>query len=123
MGQNKDTIICCVIPIERNTRMKQISIGISDYKTIIDKNAFYIDKTLLIKELDESGAGIVLFPRPRRFGKTLNLSMLQYFYEKTSVDHSYLFEKSAIWQHEKYRSEQGQWPIIPNANQTTDCSC
>ncbi len=92
--------------------MKQILIGISDYKTLIDKNTFYIDKTLLIKEIQEAGAGVILFPRPRRFGKTLNLSMLQYFYERTPQNHMYLFENTAIWQEEHYRKHQGIYPVI-----------
>lgn len=92
--------------------MKPIFIGTSDYKKIIDNGGFYIDKTLLIKEIAETNAEVLLFPRPRRFGKTLNLSMLQYFYERTAQNHLYLFKDMAIWQEEKYRSEQGTWPVI-----------
>ena len=77
--------------------MKSIMIGSSDYKKIIDNNGFYIDKTLLVKELTDLNIEVVLFPRPRRFGKTLNLSMLQYFYERTPKSHTYLFESMAIW--------------------------
>jgi len=58
---------------------KTIQIGTSDFKELIDRNNYYIDKSLLIKEFIENGADIILTPRPRRFGKTLNLSMLRYF--------------------------------------------
>ncbi len=92
--------------------MKPILVGSNDYKKIIDNNGFYIDKTLLIKEINEISAEVFLFPRPRRFGKTLNLSMLQHFYEKTLESTQYLFESMAIWKEEKYRKEQGQWPVI-----------
>ncbi len=94
------------------SRMKSIWTGSSDFKKIIDSDSFYVDKTLLIKELDEIKAEVFLFPRPRRFGKTLNLSMLKYFYEKSLGSTHYLFESTAIWKEEKYRKEQGQWPVI-----------
>jgi hypothetical protein len=61
--------------------MKRSPIGISDYKEIIEGDYYYVDKTLLIKELVEIGGKVTLLPRPRRFGKTLNLSMLKYFFE------------------------------------------
>jgi len=92
--------------------MKKIPLGKSNYKDIIDNECLYIDKTLLIKELMDLGSGVVLIPRPRRFGKTLNLSTLKYFFEKTEVDHSYLFEDKLIWKEEKYRPMQGQYPVI-----------
>lgn len=61
---------------------KRLPIGISDFKTIIEKKYAYIDKTLLIEELLDKGAQVMLIPRLRRFGKMLNLSMLRYFFEK-----------------------------------------
>jgi len=61
--------------------MKKLPIGVSDFKKIIEKDYYYVDKTLLIKEVIDSGDTILLLPRPRRFGKTLNLSMLKYFYD------------------------------------------
>ncbi|MCP4215734.1 MAG: AAA family ATPase, partial [bacterium] len=60
--------------------MKKLPVGISDFKKIISQNYYYVDKTLLIKEIIDKGDDILLVPRPRRFGKTLNLSMLKYFY-------------------------------------------
>jgi Predicted AAA-ATPase len=59
--------------------MKKLPIGISDYKKVIENNYYYVDKTLLIKELLEISADVILITRPRRFGKTLNFSMLKYF--------------------------------------------
>ena len=56
--------------------MKKLPLGISDFKELIDEGYYYVDKTMLIDELKRVSAQVVLFPRPRRFGKTLNLSML-----------------------------------------------
>jgi len=92
--------------------MKNLPIGISDFKEVIDDNYYYVDKTLLVKEIKEASAKILLFPRPRRFGKTLNMSMLKYFFEKTTVSNSYLFENTKIWQHKEYKELQGNYPVI-----------
>ena len=94
---------------------KVIPIGIDDYKKLIEGNYYYVDKTLLIKELLDNCAEVNLFTRPRRFGKTLNLSMLRYFFEK-SVDGTsckYLFEDKKI-QNEigEYREYQEKFPVI-----------
>lgn len=91
---------------------KLLPIGISDFKEIIEKNFTYIDKTLLVQEIFEQGAKVLLIPRPRRFGKTLNLSMLRYFFEKTEKDLSYLFHNLNIWKISKYRELQGKFPIL-----------
>jgi hypothetical protein len=92
--------------------MKKLPIGISDYKNLIENNCYYVDKTLLIKELLATAKAVTLIPRPRRFGKTLNLSMLRYFFEKTEVSNSHLFTDKTIWQNEECREEQGQYPVI-----------
>ena len=91
--------------------MRLLPTGISDYKEIIEKNCSYVDKTLLIEEVLVLGTKVILIPRPRRFGKTSNLSMLKYFFEKTDQDHSFLFQNFKIWKTEK-RKEQGQYPVI-----------
>ena len=91
--------------------MRQLPTGISDYKEIIEKNCSYIDKTLLIEEVLVLGTKVILLPRPRRFGKTSNLSMLKYFFEKTDQDHSPLFQNFKIWKTEQSK-EQGQYPVI-----------
>ncbi len=97
------------------TRPLPIPIGVDDYKKLIDKGSVYIDKTLFIKEFWEDGSEIILTPRPRRFGKTLNLSMLKYFFEhQNSQEEStaYLFEKTNIWKDPKYQKLQGKFPVI-----------
>lgn len=91
---------------------KPLPIGISDFKRLIDGGYAYIDKTLLIAEVIEKGTHVALIPRPRRFGKTLNLSMLRYFFEKGEEDTSYLFQDLLIWKNEKYRAMQGKFPVI-----------
>ncbi len=93
--------------------MKQLPIGKSDFKKVIDGNYYYIDKSLFIKEVIDADAEILLFPRPRRFGKTLNLSMLRYFFDCNEKDGHKFFENLAIWQvGEKYREWQGKYPVV-----------
>ena len=70
---------------------KKLPIGISNFKEIIENSYYYVDKTLLIKELLDDGSKVVLLARPRRFGKTINMSMLKYYFEKTDKSNSYLF--------------------------------
>lgn len=95
------------------TEFKPIPIGYEDFKEIIDKECYYVDKTLMIKELIDSRSKINLYTRPRRFGKTLNISMLQRFYEKTEESNAYLFDGLNISKAgEKYMSHQGQYPVI-----------
>ena len=89
---------------------KSIPIGMEDFKEVIDKNCYLVDKTLLIKDILDGGAKVTLFTRPRRFGKTLNMSMLRRFFEKTEEDHSYLFNGLAITKTgDKYQSHMGQY--------------
>lgn len=92
--------------------MKKIPIGISDFETIIENNYYYVDKTLLIEELLERKGQVTLAPRPRRFGKTLNLSMIQYFFEKNIRPKASLFENLAISYRPECMKEQGQYPVI-----------
>ena len=81
---------------------KKISIGMEDFKEIIDKNGYFVDKTLMIRELIESNAKVTLFTRPRRFGKTLNQSMIRRFFEDEinergeKNDNGYLFDGLAV---------------------------
>lgn len=92
---------------------KAIPIGIEDFKEIIDRNCYLVDKTLLIKDILDVGVKVTLFTRPRRFGKTLNMSMLKRYFEKTKEDNSYLFEELKIFEAgEKYRQYMGQYAII-----------
>ncbi len=96
----------------KNRTKKPLPIGISDFKKLIDGGYTYVDKTLLVQEIIEKGTEVALIPRPRRFGKTLNLSMLRYFFEKNEEDTSYLFKDLNIWKNEKYRAMQGQFPVV-----------
>ena len=104
--------------------MKPLPIGVDDFKKLIDENYYYVDKTLLIKELLDNKGEVNLFTRPRRFGKTLNMSMLQYFFEKTEEDNSYLFNGLKIMNESKeYLNYMGKYPVInlslKSAKQTT----
>ena len=92
---------------------KAIPIGISDFKEFNRRNYYYVDKSILIKDILDNRAYVSLFTRPRRFGKTLNLSMIKYFFEKTEEDNSYLFENLKIWEAgERYIDHQGKYPVI-----------
>ena len=92
---------------------KAIPIGISDFKEFNRRNYYYVDKSILIKDILDNRAYVSLFTRPRRFGKTLNLSMIKYFFEKTKEDNSYLFENLKIWEAgERYIDHQGKYPVI-----------
>jgi len=93
--------------------MQKLPVGLSDFKKVIAGNYYYVDKSLLIKEVIDQGGEVLLLPRPRRFGKTLNLSMLRYFFEKTADDNSRLFRHLQIWQAgEEYTGKQGKYPVI-----------
>lgn len=98
--------------------MKRLPIGLSDYKKLIDDNCYYVDKTLFIEELWRRGGAVTLIPRPRRFGKTLNMSTLKYFFEKSYTQendphpHAYLFEDKKIWELAPMRALQGKFPVI-----------
>ncbi|HBL98086.1 TPA: AAA family ATPase [Candidatus Dependentiae bacterium] len=93
---------------------KYVSIGIDDFKELIEENYYFADKSLLIKELLDSKAKVTLIPRPRRFGKTLNMSMLRHFFEKVDLNHSrrHLFNGLKIEQHPNCMEHQGKYPVI-----------
>ena len=89
-----------------------IAIGIQDFATIMENNYFYIDKTSFLKEWWDSGDSVTLITRPRRFGKTLTMSMAEQFFSRKYANRSDLFEKLNIWKEEKYRNLQGTYPVI-----------
>ncbi|MBP5198492.1 MAG: AAA family ATPase, partial [Lachnospiraceae bacterium] len=91
---------------------RTISIGAQDYASIIEKNCFYVDKTSFIREWWESEDAVTLITRPRRFGKTLNMSMLNYFFSNKYADRGDLFESLDIWKEKEYRKIQGTYPVI-----------
>ncbi len=93
--------------------LKPLPIGVDNFGKLITRDYYYIDKTLLIKDLLDNKADVNLFTRPRRFGKTLNMSMLQYYFEKREKNNSYLFENLNIMEAgEEYVSHMGQYPVI-----------
>lgn len=92
---------------------KPLPIGIDNFEKMINQGYYYVDKTLIIKELIDKKGEINLFTRPRRFGKTLNMSMFQYFFEKNDTDNSYLFDNLSIMKESKqYLSHMGKYPVI-----------
>ncbi len=102
-----------------DTIKKKISIGVEDFKRIIDKNGYFVDKTLMIQKLIESEAMVTLFTRPRRFGKTLNQFMIRRFFEDEitekgeKVDNGYLFDGLKITEcGEEIMKHSQQYPVI-----------
>lgn len=92
--------------------MRTVSIGNQRFDAIRERNCFYIDKTGFIKEWWESEDEVTLITRPRRFGKTLNMNMLECFFSNRYENRGDLFEGLSIWQEEKYRKLQGTYPVI-----------
>ena len=92
--------------------MKRLAIGVSDFKKIIEGDFYYFDKTKLIEEIINDGSEVKLFARPRRFGKTLNMSMLKYFFDiENKEENKKLFKDLYIEKTEAFK-EQGQYPVI-----------
>lgn len=91
---------------------RTVAIGIQDFGDLIQKKYFYIDKTSFIKEWWESGDSVTLITRPRRFGKTLNMSMVEQFFSVKYAGRGELFEGLSIWENEEYRNLQGTYPVI-----------
>ncbi len=91
---------------------RTVAIGVQSFSDFIENNYFYIDKTDFIKEWWESGDSVTLINRPRRFGKTLNMNMLECFFSNKYKGRSDLFEGLKIWKEEKFRQIQGTYPVI-----------
>ena len=91
---------------------RTVGIGIQDFTELREGNYFYIDKTNFIKEWWESGDSVTLITRPRRFGKTINMSMVEQFFSVDYADRGDLFEGLSIWEEEKYQQLQGTYPVI-----------
>ncbi len=91
---------------------RTVAIGVQDFETIVSNNYFYIDKTDFIREWWENGDSVTLITRPRRFGKTLNMNMVEKFFSLEYAGRSDLFENLNIWKEEKYRKLQGTYPVI-----------
>ena len=94
-------------------KKKILPIGIDDFKQMIEGQYYYVDKTLFIKELLDMKGKVTLFTRPRRFGKTLNMSMLQYFFEINEDENDKLFDGLKISRSgEGYLQHMGKYPVI-----------
>ena len=91
---------------------RTVGIGIQDFETILKNGCFYIDKTSFIKEWWEGEDSVTLITRPRRFGKTLNMSLLNRFFSVEYAGQGEIFEGLSIWKEEKYRELQGTYPVI-----------
>ena len=91
---------------------RTVGIGIQDFGKIIENDCFYVDKTYFIKEWWESKDEVTLITRPRRFGKTLTMSMTEQFFSVKYAGRGDLFENLSIWQEEKFRALQGTYPVI-----------
>ena len=92
--------------------VKNVAIGVQSFAELRENDCFYIDKTDFIREWWESMDSVTLITRPRRFGKTLNMSMLEAFFSVEYAERSDLFEGLSIWREEKYRKLQGTYPVI-----------
>jgi len=96
-----------------DVQTKKIPIGIEDFEQMITNNYYYVDKTLMIKDLLDKGGYVNLFTRPRRFGKSLNISMLQYFFDNLMADKASIFDGLNISKvGERYLSHQSKYPVI-----------
>ncbi len=92
---------------------KELNLGFSDFKNIIENDNYFVDKSLFIKEVIKSERAVLLLPRPRRFGKTLNLSMLKYFFDINETNNSSLFKNLAIANSEAtIMQKQGKYPVV-----------
>lgn len=91
---------------------RQVAIGIQNFNEIIEKDCFYVDKTAFIKEWWDNRDSVTLITRPRRFGKTLTMSMVEQFFSVEYADRGDLFEGLSIWEDQKYREIQGTYPVI-----------
>ena len=98
---------------------KTVPIGFEDFKRILDENMYFVDKSLMIKDLIEHKGSVNLYTRPRRFGKTLNLSMIRRFFEAElnasgeKIENGYLFNGLKITKcGEEYMTYQGKYPVI-----------
>jgi Predicted AAA-ATPase len=104
-------ILGCITHTQGAVMKKLLPLGISDYKKLRESNAYYVDKTLLIKDIQERGKAI-LISRPYSFGKTVNLSMLYYFYANEASNNAPLFVDTEIWKLKEYHELQGAFPVI-----------
>lgn len=104
-------VLCYNTNVERwCERMKKLPIGIENFKEIIDEGYYYVDKTMWIK--DVLSEKLVSYTRPRRFGKTLNMSMLYYFFSNKEKENAYLFDDLEFYKEQEIMKHQNQYPVI-----------
>ncbi|KPA19663.1 9-O-acetyl-N-acetylneuraminate esterase [Candidatus Magnetomorum sp. HK-1] len=92
--------------------MMNILIGQSDFKCLRESNSYYVDKSIFVEEILKCPYQVILLPRPRRFGKTINISLLHHFFEKTDMDKSFLFDGLAIKQSDIFHNHFSKYPVI-----------
>ena len=92
--------------------MKRLAIGIDDFRKIIKEDCYYVDKTKFMEAVLEDASNVKLFTRPRRFGKTLNMSMLKYFFDIQQKEENRKLFNDLYIKNSEYISEQGKYPII-----------
>jgi len=93
--------------------IKNLSIGTSDFKDLIQNGYYFVDKSLIIKDLITNTSSVILIPRPRRFGKTLNMSMIRYFFDlRDAEENCKLFDGLKIKNEKEFSSQQGKYPVI-----------
>ena len=93
--------------------MKELDLGNSDFKSIIENNNYFVDKSLFIKEVIKAQKQVILLPRPRRFGKTMNLSMLQSYFSIENPERKNLFTELAIWKAEEdIKEKYAKYPVL-----------
>ena len=92
--------------------MKKLAIGIDDFKKIIKEDCYYIDKTKFIEDILEDGSGVKLINRPRRFGKTINMTTLKYFFDNKNAEENRKLFNNLYIEKSKYIEEQGKYPVI-----------
>lgn len=91
---------------------RTISIGTQSFEKLRESNSFYIDKTDFIRQWWENGDDVTLITRPRRFGKTLNMSMMECFFSVKYAGRGDLFKGLTVWDDDRYRELQGTWPVV-----------
>ncbi len=98
---------------ENITAMEKLAIGVDDFKRLREHNAYFVDKSLFIEEVIEDISDVLFFPRPRRFGKTLNMSMLHYFFNNKNTEENHrIFDGLAITKSPVFEQHQGQYPVV-----------
>ena len=92
---------------------KTLKVGKSDFKTIIANDGYFVDKTMLIKDFLDNSHYVLLMPRPKRFGKTLNLSMIEYFFDIEKPKDKVLFDEFEIAEEKEFcQKHQNKYPVI-----------